>query len=164
MARRLVETGVSLVQVNLGNNETWDTHQAAFPNLREHLLPPLDLALSALLDDLEASGLLREILVVVGSEFGRTPRVSKLPGAPLAGRDHWGLSQTVLLAGGGVRGGVVVGATDRIGARPSRDPQTPENLAATIYEALGIPRTCQWQDLAGRPHPVYGGDPIEGLA
>lgn len=163
MARRLLETGVRLIQVNLGNNETWDTHQAAFPNLRDHLLPPLDRAVSALLDDLAASGLLDETLVVMGSEFGRTPKISTLPGAALPGRDHWGACQTIWLAGGGVRGGNVVGASDSHGAYPEHDPQTPENLAATIYEALGLPRSLTWNDLTGRPHFLYHGEPIKGL-
>lgn len=163
MARRLVESGVRLVQVNLGNNETWDTHQAAFPNLKNHLLPPMDRAVSALLDDLDARGLLSETLVVMGSEFGRTPKISKIPGAMLPGRDHWGSSQTIFLAGGGVRGGTVIGATDRIGAFPAEAPQRPENLAATIYEALGLPRTIEWHDPLARPHSVYEAEPIKGL-
>jgi hypothetical protein len=163
MARRLVEAGTRLVQVNLGNNESWDTHQAAFPNLKNHLLPPLDRALSAFLDDLDSRGLLAETLVVVGSEFGRTPRVSTIRGAKLPGRDHWGASQTVLLAGGGVRGGNVIGATDKIGAYPTESPQRPENLAATIFEALGLPRFTEWQDTTSRPRPLYEADPIPGL-
>ena len=163
MARRLVETGVRLVQVNLGNDETWDTHQAAFPNLRDHLLPPFDRALSALLDDLEERGLLSETLVVVASEFGRAPRITTIPGAVLPGRDHWGACQSILLAGGGVRGGTVVGASDRDGAYPDRDPQTPENLAATVFSALGLPQSVAWNDTTGRPHFLYHADPIRGL-
>ena len=163
MARQLVEAGVGLVQVNLGNNETWDTHQAAFPNLRDHLLPPMDKAVSALLDDLSDRGLLDQTLVVMGGEFGRTPKISKIPGAALPGRDHWGASQTVFFAGGGVRGGTVIGATDADGAYPTQDPQKPENLAATIYEALGLPRAVHWNDLDGRPFPLYEADPIKGL-
>ena len=163
MARRLVEAEVRLVQVNLGNDETWDTHEAAFPNLKNHLLPPLDRALSALIDDLDAHGLLDETLIVVGSEFGRTPRITTLPGSSLPGRDHWGACQTVLLAGGGVRGGTVVGSSDKIGAYPESAPQRPENLAATIYEALGLPRSIMWNDTTGRPHYLYDADPIPGL-
>jgi len=163
IARQLLEVGVRLVQVNLGNNETWDTHQSAFPNLKNLLLPPLDRALSALLDDLQARGLLDETLIVMGSEFGRTPKISTLPGATLPGRDHWGASQTVFLAGGGVRGGTVIGATDKIGAYPVEAPQKPENLAATIYEALGLPRDLVWRDPAGRPHSVYEADAIRGI-
>src|SRR5205807_5425075 len=101
MARRLVEAGVSLVQVHLGNNETWDTHQAAFPNLKNFLLPPTDRAVSALLDDLRNGGLLSSTLVVMAGEFGRTPRIFSIPGAKLPGRDHCGRVQTVFLAGPG---------------------------------------------------------------
>jgi hypothetical protein len=164
MARQLVEAGVSLIQVNLGNNESWDTHQAAFPNLKNYLLPPMDKAVSALLDDLQASGLLNETLIVMAGEFGRTPKISTLPGAKLPGRDHWGASQSIFLAGGGIRGGNVIGATDKNGAYPIDAPQKPENLAATIYRALGIPQHLNWEDLTGRPHPVYEGEPIKGLS
>ena len=102
LARQLVEAGVRLVQVDLGNNEAWDTHQAAFPNLKNYLLPPMDRAVSALLDDLQQRGLLDDTLVVMASEFGRTSRIFKIPNAPLPGRDHWGAAQTVFFAGGGV--------------------------------------------------------------
>ncbi|AMV36186.1 DUF1501 domain-containing protein [Planctomyces sp. SH-PL62] len=164
MARRLVEAGVALVQVNLGNNETWDTHGNAFPHLKDNLLPPTDRAVSALLDDLDGCGLLDDTLVVMAGEFGRTPRISTLPSAyKLPGRDHWGRVQTVFLAGGGVAGGRVVGSSDRIGGYPASDPQTPEDLAATIYRSLGIPPTTAWQDELGRPHQVYLGTPIGGL-
>jgi hypothetical protein len=163
MARQLVEAGVSLIQVNLGNNESWDTHQAAFPNLKNYLLPPMDRALSALIDDLDSRGLLSETLIITGSEFGRTPRITTISGAKLPGRDHWGGCQSILLAGGGVRGGNVIGASDRIGAFPIEAAQRPENLAATIYDALGIPRTAEWHDPLDRPHSVYDGEPIKGL-
>jgi hypothetical protein len=163
MARQLLESGVRLIQVNLGNNESWDTHQAAFPNLKDFLLPPMDRAVSAFLEDLDASGLLSDTLVVMGSEFGRTPKISTLPGAKFPGRDHWGAAQTVLLAGAGVSGGTVIGATDKKGAYPVSAPQKPENLAATIYQALGIPRTMEWHDPLQRPHMLYQGEPIQGL-
>jgi hypothetical protein len=164
MARRLVEAGVALIQVNLGNNETWDTHGNAFPHLKDKLLPPTDRAVSALLDDLDGAGLLDTTLVVMAGEFGRTPRISLLPSAyKLPGRDHWGRVQTVFLAGGGVVGGGVVGCSDRIGGHPASDPLAPEDLAATIYHALGIPAQAAWQDDLGRPHQVYHGRPIGGL-
>jgi hypothetical protein len=163
MARQLLESGVRLLQVNLGNNESWDTHQAAFPNLKNFLLPPMDRAVSAFLEDLDASGLLSQTLVVMGSEFGRTPKISTIRGAKLPGRDHWGAAQTVLLAGAGVNGGTVIGATDKTGGYPVSAPQKPENLAATIYQALGIPRTMEWHDPLKRPHLLYQGDPIHGL-
>ena len=164
MARRLVQTGVNLVQVNLGNNETWDTHGDAFPHLKENLFPPADRAVSALLTDLSESGLLDETLVVMAGEFGRTPRISHLPSFyKLPGRDHWGAVQSVLFAGAGVQGGAVVGSSDRFGAYPASTPQKPENLAATIYEALGIPPTGTWTDDLGRPHHIYHGAPIREL-
>jgi len=164
MASRLVELGVRLIQVHLGNNETWDTHGEAFPHLRDQLFPPTDRALSALLDDLHDRGLLDSTLIVMAGEFGRTPRVSHLPQFyKLPGRDHWGAVQTVLFAGGGVRGGTVVGSSDKIGAFPASNPKTPENLGATIYRALGLPETVTWHDQSGRPHQVYNGPPITEL-
>jgi hypothetical protein len=163
IARQLVEVGVSLVQVNLGNDESWDTHQANFPNLKDFLLPPMDRAVSALIEDLESRGLLDDTLIVMGSEFGRTPKISTLPGSSLPGRDHWGAAQTMFFAGGGVKGGQVIGETDRSGAFPAKDPQTPENLAATIYRALGLPKSIDWHDVTGRPFPLYHADPIKGL-
>ncbi len=164
MARRFVELGVRFVQVNLGNNETWDLHGSIFPRLREHLFPPTDRALSALLDDLHQTGLLDQSLIVMAGEFGRTPRISTLPQHyRFPGRDHWGAAQTVFLAGGGIRGGRVIGATDRHGGRPVSQRQTPENLAATMYDFLGIPRSAEWTDPLGRPSAVYHGEPIPGL-
>jgi hypothetical protein len=164
MARQLVEAGVSLVQVNLGNNSTWDTHGNAFPHLKQKLFPPTDRAVSALLDDLAERGLLDSTLIVMASEFGRTPRISGGPSYKTPGRNHWGGVQSVLLAGGGVAGGRVVGASDKIGAYPTLHPQQPENLAATIYQSLGIPRTVTWRDSSARPHFVYHGEPIPGLS
>jgi hypothetical protein len=163
MARQLVEAGVALVQVNLGTNETWDTHQSAFPNLKNFLLPPMDRAVSALLDDLQQRGLLDSTLVVMAGEFGRTPRVFSLGPGKLPGRDHWGAVQTVFFAGGGVRGGTVIGSSDKTGGYPASEPQHPENMAATIYSALGIPAAAVWKDDFDRPHPVYHGEPIRGL-
>ena len=163
LARQLVESGVSLVQVNLGNNETWDNHQAIFPNLKNFLLPPMDRAVSALLDDLDERGMLDDTLVVMASEFGRTPKIFKIPSGKLPGRDHWGALQSVFFAGGGVQGGRVIGSSDKIGAYPASDPQKPEDLAATIYDALGLPKVAKWYDPVDRPNFVYHGDRIEGL-
>ena len=165
MARRLVEAGVNLVQVNLGNFGSWDLHGNNFPMLKNFLFPPTDLAVSALLDDLQESGLFDSTLVVMAGEFGRTPRISHI--APeiykTSGRDHWGPVQTAWFAGGGVRGGNVIGASDQSGAYPANDPQKPENFAATIYQALGIPSEAVWHDATGRPYPVYEAQPIERL-
>lgn len=165
MARRLVEVGVNLVHVNLGNEITWDTHGSNFMKLRDFLLPPMDQALSALLDDLNENGLLDSTLIVMAGEFGRSPKIFQC--CPTVyerpGRDHWGAAQTVLFAGGGVRGGNVVGSTDKDGGWPSSAPQTPENMAATIYDALGIPHHRTWEDSVGRPHHIYHAAPITGL-
>ncbi len=165
MGRRLIDAGVNLVQVNLGNFGSWDLHGNNFPCLKNFLFPPTDRAVAALLDDLEASGQLENTLVVMAGEFGRTPKVIhddpevyKYPG-----RDHWGPCQTVLFAGGGVQGGRVIGTSDKIAAYPSADPQTPENFAATIYRALDIPEDAVWHDMTGRPHYVYQSEPIGGL-
>lgn len=163
MARQLVEAGVNLVQVNLGNDETWDTHDNNFPLLRDCLLPPMDRGISALVDDLRERGLLDETLLVMCGEMGRTPKVNAQNRSPGCGpgRDHWGAVQTVFVAGGGIAGGTVVGSSDKQGAFPAAAPQQPENLAATIYHALGIPATAVWKDEVDRPHQIYHGDPID---
>jgi uncharacterized protein (DUF1501 family) len=131
--------------------------------LKNNLFPPTDKALSALLDDLSEMGLLETTLIVMAGEFGRTPKISRLPGAKLPGRDHWGRVQTVFFAGGGVRGGAVVGSSDKIGGYPHTDPQTPENVAATIYDFLGLPPTAAFCDPANRPHFIYHGKPMAAL-
>jgi hypothetical protein len=164
MAYRLVEAGVNMIQVNLGNNETWDTHGDIFYRLRNRLFPPTDRALCALIDDLQSSGLLDSTLIVMGSEFGRTPRLTTLGDSYTgAGRDHWGAVQSVFFAGGGIRGGTVIGSSDRNGGYPATSPQTPENMAASIYHALGIPSSAMWHDTLDRPFHVYNGQPIPGL-
>ncbi len=165
MAKRLIEAGVNMVQVNMGNFGSWDLHGNNFPMLKSFLFPPTDLAVSALLDDLQESGMLDDTLVVMAGEFGRTPRISHI--APeiykTSGRDHWGAVQTAWFAGGGVRGGQVLGASDASGAYPTSDPQKPENFASTIYHALGIPAEAAWHDATGRPYPIYEAQPIERL-
>ncbi len=165
MARRLVEVGVNMIQVNLGNFGSWDLHGNSSTCLKNFLFPPTDQAVSALLDDLHESGMLEDTLVVMAGEMGRTPRITFI--APniynSAGRDHWGTLQSALFAGGGVQGGRVIGSSDAIGAYATSDLQTPESFAATIYHALGIPREAAWHDVTGRPHFVYEADPIEEL-
>ena len=164
MARRLVDAGVPLIQVNLGNNESWDTHGNAFPHLKDRLLPPTDRALSALLEDLHQSGKLDETLVVMAGEFGRTPKITLLrEHYKLPGRDHWGACQSVLFAGGGIQPGVVVGRSDAKGEYPVDSPVKPENFAATIYHLMGIPAEAAWRDSTDRPHLMYHGEPIAGL-
>lgn len=158
MARRLVELGVNFVQVNLGNNEAWDLHRNIFPRLQDSLFPPTDRALSALLDDLEQTGMLERTLIVMAGEFGRTPRINTR-----IGRDHWGAVQTVFFAGGGIRGGQVIGASDANAGHPASQRQTPESMAATIYHALGVPHSAMWYDQLERPHHIYNAEPIQGL-
>lgn len=158
MGFRLIEAGVNFVQVNLGKNSSWDTHRRNFVNLKRNLLPYLDQSVSALLDNLAETGLLESTLVIVTGEFGRTPIINKD-----AGRDHWGPVMSSLFAGAGVRGGSVVGASDNLGAQPVSDLQSPENIAATIYETLGIPRDAHWTDMDHRPHELYRAEPIWGL-
>ena len=165
MARRLIEAGVNMEQVNMGNFGSWDLHGNNFPCLKNYLFPPTDRAVSALLDDLADSGLLDDTLVVMAGEFGRTPRITHIDPSiyKYPGRDHWGPVQTAWFAGGGVAGGNVIGSSDAIGAYPNSARQTPESFAATIYHALGIPRDALWYDVTGRPNHVYMADPIEGL-
>ena len=164
MAFRMVQAGVSMVQVNLGNNEGWDTHGDAFWRLKEKLFPPTDRALSALLDDLVGTGLLDSTMIVMGGEFGRTPKISGLPEHyEKPGRDHWGAVQTLFFEGGGVKGGNVIGASDKIGGYPIASPQKPDNMAASIYSALGIPSEAAWYDELDRPHNIYHAQPIHDL-
>jgi uncharacterized protein (DUF1501 family) len=146
MARRLVEAGVRCVTIDHSN---WDTHDNNFTTLRQQLLPGLDAALAALFGDLSERGMLRTTLVVVSGEFGRTPRINNN-----AGRDHWGSAFTVLLGGGGIRGGRVVGATDARAERPVSQPHGPEDLAATIYHLLGIDASEEFYTPEGRPVPI----------
>ena len=163
MARQLVEAGVNLVQVNLGNMSSWDTHGNAAEHLRDKLFPPTDLAVSALMDDLQERGLLESTLIVMASEFGRTPYTSGGPSYKTPGRNHWGGVQSILLAGGGIQGGRVIGSSDKHGGYPTHSPQKPENFAATIYQSLGISQSTAWNDASGRPHFVYQAEPIPGL-
>ena len=115
-------------------------------------------------DPLQSRGLLDETLIVMAGEFGRTPKISLLPKPyKLPGRDHWSAVQTVFFAGGSVRGGQVIGASDKLDGYPAADPQTPENLGAIIYQALGIPPEMMWQDSAGQSHKIYYGESIPGL-
>src|SRR5262249_42315820 len=112
LARRLVQAGVPVVQANMGRVQNWDTHGDNFPKLKNRLLPPLDQGMAALLDDLEATGLIEETLVLMLGEFGRTPKISTLPGSKSPGRDHWAPCFFGLFAGAGVRSGQVIGKSD----------------------------------------------------
>ncbi|MCE9532272.1 MAG: DUF1501 domain-containing protein [Planctomycetes bacterium] len=143
MARRLVEAGVRCVTIDHSN---WDTHDGNFRTLKDSLLPQFDPAISSLFRDLKERGMLETTLVVVTGEFGRTPRINKN-----AGRDHWGPSFTVLVGGGGVKGGRVIGKSNPRAERPDAEPLGPEDLAATIFKQMGIDPKTEFHTPDGRP-------------
>jgi hypothetical protein len=163
LARRLVEAGVPLIQANMGRAQTWDSHADIFARLRDRLLPPLDQGVAALLDDLEARGLLQETLVVLLGEFGRTPRISSQSAGAIPGRDHWAPCFFGLFAGAGVRGGQVIGASDRIGAYPTTPPYSPDDVGATVYHVLGIDPASEVRDRQGRSVQLNRGEIIQPL-
>ena len=146
LARRLVEAGVRLVTVDL---RWWDTHVLGFDSLRRGFLPRFDRSYSALIEDLDQRGLLDDTLVVAWGEFGRTPRVNQQ-----AGRDHYPNVFSAAIAGGGVKGGRVVGSSDAKAAFPKSNPKTPQDVLATIYRHLGVDTDVQYTNNAGRPIPV----------
>jgi hypothetical protein len=150
LARRLIEAGTRCVTISWAPdaNATWDTHGGNFRKLRETLLPQFDAAWSSLVDDLAERGLLDRTLVVAMGDFGRTPKINSNEG----GRDHWNFCYSLLLAGGGIRGGTVYGASDKIGAFPARDPLTPGDILATLFHLLGVPPDQPLADQLGRPH------------
>jgi hypothetical protein len=167
VARRLIERGVRFVNVTfdlyihptLIDYDAWDTHRNNFSILKENKLPVFDQVYSALMEDLESRGLLDETLVVVTSEMGRTPKVN---GA--AGRDHWTYCYGSMLAGAGIKGGAVVGASDESAAYVKDRPVSTTEICSTIYHLLGIDPEMRINDLSGRPVPVaMGAEPIREL-
>jgi hypothetical protein len=165
LARRLVEAGVSLVQVNWTRWETddtsspaWDTHAKNAERLKTALMPPMDLAYSALLEDLAQRGMLDDTLVVWMGEFGRTPKIN-----PRGGRDHWGHVFSVALAGGGVKAGAVYGASDRQAGFAVEGRVEPQDLTATIFHCLGYAPHTEIHDRQGRPLVISRGQPIEAV-
>jgi hypothetical protein len=160
LARRLVEAGVPFVNVNdfKQQGQNWDAHFKCFNQHKSFLLPQADQSIAALIEDLDARGMLDETLVVVMGEFGRTPKINGD-----AGRDHWPDCYTVLFAGGGVKGGAVYGASDRQGAYPSKDPVTPGDIAATIYWRFGFDPATEIYDQLQRPHRLAPGEPIRAI-
>jgi hypothetical protein len=159
LARRLVESGVRFVTTVNGPGIAWDTHQDNFKRLKNHLVPPMQQAFVALLDDLTERGLLDSTLVVWMSDFGRTPKINGN-----AGRDHWPQCYSMVLAGGGIRGGQVVGESDEKGAYPRARPLTPADVHATVYAALGYdPHRISYKTLDGRPVLLSEGKPIAEL-
>jgi Protein of unknown function (DUF1501) len=161
VARRLVEAGVALVTVPWGfkqSEQNFDTHNKNFPKMKDLLLPPVDQAFSALLEDLHDRGLLDDTLVAWTGEFGRTPKINGN-----GGRDHWGRVYSAVLAGGGVRGGRVVGRSDKQGGSPLDNPVHVSDLFATMYRALGVGPDSPVHDQAGRPLYVVQGTPVEDV-
>ena len=163
LARRLIEAGVELVTVywhyeGPDDSPVWDTHWNNFPHLRQRLAPPTDQAAAALLSDLHQRGLLDETLVVVMGEFGRTPKINGK-----GGRDHWPHVQSILLAGAGIPGGSVYGASDKQGAYPAEKPVSPADLIATMLHLMAVPRDMELHDRTGRPLHACSGEPVWGL-
>jgi hypothetical protein len=163
LARRLVEAGVPVVQANMGVRGAWDTHGDNWNILRDRLLPLLDRAVSALLDDLQERRLLDQTLVIVVGEFGRAPRISSFPGEAKPGRDHWAEVFSACFAGAGVRGGQVIGASDALGGSPAGRAFTPDDLGATVYHSLGLDPGSQFIDREGRPQRLNNGRVIDEL-
>jgi hypothetical protein len=161
MARRLVEHGVSLVSVNWHNDgkNFWDTHGDNFNRLKNDLIPPADRALTALLSDLDERGMLEETIVAWVGEFGRRPQIT----ANNAGREHWPFCYSGLLAGGGIRPGIVYGASDEQAAYPESDPVSPQDYATTILHAMGLPTDTAFLDRENRPHRITSGRVVHEL-
>ncbi len=162
LARRLVEAGVTLVQVNWfrgpdepDDNPCWDSHTKESQRLKTVLMPPMDQAYSALVEDLSIRGMLDETLVVCMGEFGRSPKIN-----PAGGRDHWGYVYSLALAGAGIRGGQVFGASDKIGGHPKDGRVQPQDLTATIFHCLGFRPETEIHDTLGRPLPISRGEVI----
>lgn len=151
LARRLVEAGARCVNINTGN---WDHHNDIAKGLEDHL-PPLDKAIAALVDDLTTRGMLDDVIIYCVGEFGRTPRMNGH-----AGRDHWADCFSVLLAGGGLQGGRIVGASEKWGGAVLERPVAPLDLLATIYHTLGIPLDTHFEDASGRPVSIVGGGQV----
>lgn len=154
LARRLIQAGTRVACISWAPdaNATWDTHGNNFVKLKKELLPQMDAAVSTLISDLELRGMLKRTLVVVMGEFGRSPRINAG-----AGRDHWNACYGLMMAGGGVKGGHVFGASDRIGGQPASNPISPADVVATIYHCLGISKNYELHDGLGRPHTVVPG-------
>ncbi|MFO0919707.1 MAG: DUF1501 domain-containing protein [Planctomycetaceae bacterium] len=160
LARRLIDHGVPFVTVNWHNDghNFWDTHGNNFKRLEHDLIPPSDRALSSLLEDLSRSGKLDETLIVWVGEFGRGPKINGS-----AGREHHPRCYSAVLAGGGIRGGQIYGASDRIAEYPAEKATSPQALTATMYHALGFDAETTLHDSVNRPHRLYGANPIVEL-
>ena len=162
LAKRLVELEMPVIQCNMGHVQMWDTHVNHFPRLKT-MLPALDTGLSSFLDDLSDSGLLDQTLVVCVGEFGRTPSISPLAGQTVPGRHHWSSVYTAVFAGAGVRGGQVIGKSDRIGGEPVTTPYHPNDIGATVFSTLGINPHQMIPDRFNRPRHLNQGKVMEAL-
>jgi uncharacterized protein (DUF1501 family) len=158
LARRLIEAGVPVVQANMGRVQNWDSHGDLFKRMKKDLLPPLDAGVSALLDDMRDRGLLEDTMVMMIGEFGREPKINKQ-----GGREHWAPCFSGLFAGAGVRGGQVIGKSDKNGAYPTTTPYSPDDIGATVYSALGIDPHAEVADRLGRPVQLNRGQVIQPL-
>lgn len=163
LSRRLIQAGVPIVQATMGIVQTWDTHVDNWGRLKSTLLPQLDQGLEALVEDLATTGLLDQTLVMVMGEFGRTPKVSTLPGQTIAGRDHWAHAYSGLFAGAGVQGGQVIGQTDLQAAYPVTRSFSPADVCATLFNALGVAHDVTITDPLQRPHYLLNGNVIAPL-
>jgi uncharacterized protein (DUF1501 family) len=157
LARKLVEAGVTCVEVDLGG---WDNHQKIFPTLKSNLLPALDKGMGTLVKDLVERGLWKNTVLVWLGEFGRTPRINQN-----AGRDHWARCWSVVVGGGGIKGGQVYGSTSKDGIEVADKPCSVGDLFATLYKGLGMDPALQIRDALGRPHSISGdkGTPLAAL-
>jgi uncharacterized protein (DUF1501 family) len=161
LARRLVEAGTRVVTISWAPdaNATWDTHGQNFKKLKGELLPQFDAACASLVEDLVERGLWDRTIVAVYGDFGRTPKVNGN-----AGRDHWNYCYSLMLGGGGFRGGIQYGASDKSGAFPARDALVPGDILSTIYRQLGVDPAQMLHDQLGRPHRlVASGAPVSAL-
>lgn len=163
MARRLVESGVPLVTVYwntpaLTVDESWDTHADQHRRMKDTILPPFDKGLSALIDELTERGMIDDTLVTWYGEFGRTPKINRN-----GGRDHWGFCQSIGMAGGGVKGGVLYGSSTPDGGYPASDAVSPDDVAATVFHCLGIDHHQMMYDIQQRPLPLSNGEPIKAI-
>jgi hypothetical protein len=158
LARRLIEAGVPVVQANMGRVQNWDSHGDLFRRMKKDLLPPLDNAVSALIDDMNERGLFEDTMLMMLGEFGREPKINKG-----AGREHWGRCFCALFAGAGVKPGQVIGKSDKTAAYPSTNPYSPEDIGATVYTVLGVDPHAEVADRLGRPVQLNRGTVISPL-
>lgn len=163
LSKRLVQAGVPIVQATMGIVQTWDTHVDNWGRLKNTLLPQLDQGLAALMDDLTSTGLIDQTMVVVMGEFGRTPKVSTLPGQTVPGRDHWAHAYSGLFAGAGIQGGQVIGQTDEQAAYPVTRSFSPADVCSTLFNALGVEHDVTITDPLQRPHHLLNGNVISPL-